>query len=336
MWSQSGTRFSPYEKEQELDRLPPGIYSLQYGAFGSMHLNLMQKAFVFNYKMYGNDQFPERVIKVFNSVKSNMGVMLCGLKGTGKTVQAEQICNLSKLPVILVTEDFDHGADLVKFLSRVDQECVVMIDEYEKIFGKSDTLLSMMDGVLNGTSRRLFVLTANTAFVSDALLDRPSRIHYLKRFGNLDRAVIQEVVDDMLVAKQFRDEVVAYISVLDIVTIDIIKTVVREVNMFEEPPQNFKNILNVTVHDQTRWDVTDSKGVLVVEHATCTLMDPFGRCVGYDLNFKEFGDKYQQLGDIKSINKRTSKIVTTNGTYTVKKSKGFRLTSKAVSAMSAE
>lgn len=324
MWNQSGSRFKFFEKADELEVLPPGIYTLEYGPFGSMFLDRTKDEFIFPYKLYGIDKFPERVIKTYQSTKSNLGVMLCGLKGTGKTVQAEQICNLSKLPVILVSKDFDKGQDLIHFLSDVNQEVVVMIDEYEKLFGKSDGLLSIMDGAMNAEYRRLFVLTANTLNISEAMIDRPSRIHYLKKFGNLDVLVIGEIVDDMLKFQQYRADVVEYLSALEIVTIDIVKTVIKEVNLFEEPPQKFKDILNVTVRNHVRWDVFDEEDECIAHYVISDYLDPFQK--DYYLRFTEFGDKSHDFGCVKSFNKKTGKIITDQGTYTVKKAKLFSST----------
>ena len=317
MWSQHGTRFNQYQKDNELTTLPVGIYTLEYAPFAPMYLNLKQEKFEFPYKLYGtSERFPE-----YKNSNANLGVLLCGLKGTGKTVEAELICNLSGLPVILVTQDYDKGADLINFLSTVDQEVVVMIDEYEKIFGKAEGLLSIMDGALNARQRRLFVLTANTPYISDAMIDRPSRIHYLKKYGNLSPTVIKEVVDDMLENKDFHQQVVEYLSVIDIVTIDIVKTVVAEVNLFNEPPQHFKNFLNVTLADHSRWDLTDSEGEVLVRFATSDMVNPFTK--GYNLMLKEYGDNYIDYGDITSANVKTGKIVTTKGTYVLTKSKPF-------------
>lgn len=311
MWSRSGRDYSFYEKHDEIKTLPVGVYTLEYGAFGTMFLRLKRKEYEFPYKLYGADGFPERVIQTFNSDRpGNLGVLLCGLKGTGKTVQAEQICNLSNLPVILVTQEYNKGHDLIHFLSMVNQDVVVMIDEYEKIFGKSDVLLSIMDGAQNTTARRLFVLTANTMNVSDAMIDRPSRIYYLKKFNNLSSSVIAEVVDDMLTAVEHRNDVIQYISMLDIATIDIIKTIVSEVNRFNESPEKFKDILNVTFNVRTRWKVVDAKTrKVIVQHGVSDMIDPFR--THYDLNmrdYNEYGDRFKDLGYIISANKKTNRI----------------------------
>jgi len=320
MWSQHGNRFNQYQKDNELEVLPVGIYTLEYAPLAPMYLSLKQPKFEFPYKLYGtSERFPERVVKKYRHSNANLGVLLCGLKGTGKTVEAELICNMSGLPVILVAQDYDKGADLIHFLSTVDQEVVVFIDEYEKIFGKADGLMSIMDGALNACQRRLFVLTANTPYISDAMIDRPSRIHYLKKYGNLSDAIITEVVNDMLENKEYHQQVIEYLSVIDIVTIDIVKTVVAEVNLFNEPPQNFKNFLNVTLADHSRWDLTDSDGQTVIRFAVSDMVNPFTK--GYTLCLKEFGDNYINYGCISSANAKTGKIVTEQGTYTLTKSR---------------
>jgi SpoVK/Ycf46/Vps4 family AAA+-type ATPase len=274
MWNSSGNKFTFYDKGDAFDLLPKGIYTLEYGPFNTMYLSKSKEKFEFPYKIYGHDGFPERVVKTFNEVTGNLGVMLCGLKGTGKTVQAEQIANISNLPVIVVSQQFDSGKDLIKFLSMVEQPVVVMIDEYEKIFGSSDGLLSLMDGAMSGSQRRLFVLTANDLFVADALLDRPSRIHYLKRFKNLGVDIIKEVVDDMLQFPEHRESVVEYLKNLEILTIDIVKTVLQEVNRFNESPEVFKDYLNISMRQPGRWDVKNENGSLLAEYVIASYRDP--------------------------------------------------------------
>lgn len=322
MWSKNGQAYSHYNKpEEDLELLPVGIYTLEYSMMG-MYLKRKKDKFDFPYKLYGQTGFPNRVMKTWKAGNANLGVLLCGLKGTGKTVEAEQICNYSNLPVILVTQDFNDGRDLIRFLDTVDQDVVVMIDEYEKIFGKSNALLSIMDGTQNAAYRRLFVLTANTATISDAMLDRPSRIYYLKKFGNLSTPVITEVVEDMLADRSFLPAVVEYITTLEIITIDIIKTVIKEVNLHNESPEKFKSYLNVTSHNTQRWDVFDEEDNAVETWVTCGMIDPFQP--NYDLVFTSFTTpKGVYYGQIKSANKKTGKVVTDKGTYFIKKSKGF-------------
>ena len=81
-----------------------------------------------------------------------VGVMLTGLKGTGKTVTAKLIANAVELLVIVVTEIF-HG--LEEWLSQIRQPVVLFFDEFEKMEGRSGDLLTLMDGGLSGGVKRL-------------------------------------------------------------------------------------------------------------------------------------------------------------------------------------
>ncbi len=325
MWKQNGDTFENLPKGNEVGKLPVGVYTLNYGAFGSMHLEKIKDSFKFPYKLYGKDTFPSRVISTFNdsSNYSNLGVMLTGIKGTGKSVDAAQICNLSKLPVVLIGENFDDGKDLVSYLSTVKQDLVIFIDEYEKIFKQSDGLLSVMDGAQTTNARRLFLLTSNSLRVSEALLDRPSRIYYLKRYTNLHAAVIGEIVDDMLAYPKLRGAVVSYIGSLELITIDIVKTVLKEVNRFGEHPKQFQDILNVTVRDTERWLVTEvEKGESIIKYGTSSYLDPFGK-KGSSLEFQELGGENKYLGEIKYSNRKTGRITTTYGVYYVRQAKAM-------------
>lgn len=101
-----------------------------------------------------------------------------------------------------------------------------------------------MDGVLSNEYRKFFILTTNETYINDNLLQRPGRIRYFKTFSNLKPHVVNEIVDDFLVHKHFRKEVIQFISTLELITIDIAKSIVEEVNIHEESPEMFKDIFN--------------------------------------------------------------------------------------------
>ena len=60
------------------------------------------------YYFANEDELINRTITSFKSHNKNFGLVLKGLKGTGKTVTAKQICNKLNLPVILVTTHFQN------------------------------------------------------------------------------------------------------------------------------------------------------------------------------------------------------------------------------------
>jgi hypothetical protein len=80
--------------------------------------------------------------------------------------------------------------------------------------------------------------------INENLLERPSRIRYHKTYGDLKIDAIREIIEDLLVDKSFAAEIEAYVSQLEIITLDIVKEVIREVNMHGEGPTAFQEIFN--------------------------------------------------------------------------------------------
>lgn len=122
---------------------------------------------------------------------------------------------------------------MVSFIQQLDFECIVLIDEAEKTFkrGESDeVLLKLIDGVYN-RSRKLYILTTNTLNVNENLLGRPGRIRYIKQFGNLSEKAINEYLDDNLKIPEERENILQKIDLLEISTIDILGSIVDEVNI---------------------------------------------------------------------------------------------------------
>lgn len=245
IWSKSGSSYRLSEISHQQKDLPVGVYRLEYNEpFGFFHLDHVQDKFSFPYKIYGVEtEFIQRVKKSWDNTTGNMGILLNGLKGTGKTVTAELICNELNLPVILVQK---HHGGMVTFLNSIQQDVIVFIDEYEKVYNKYDnSLLSVMDGAFRTDSRKMFLLTTNELSIEKNMLQRPSRIRYIKSYTDLTLDVIMEVVDDKLIHKNLRDVTIKMISELPIITMDLVKSVIEEVNIHNEDPSFFKDIFNV-------------------------------------------------------------------------------------------
>lgn len=244
IWNQDGNNFSLGETTKHIKELPVGVYVLNKSLFG-FYLDRIEDKFEFGHKLYGLEgDLIERVIRTWNSTNKNLGVLLNGLKGTGKTVTSKVICNRLNLPVILVNENPDGGG-IPDFLNEIEQDVIVMMDEYEKVFGEDSELLTLMDGVLTSASRKLFLLTTNNTYINDNMLQRPSRIRYHKTFKDLSIDVIEEIVDDVLLHKKYRSEVISAISNLEVITIDVVKSIIEEVNIHNEPPSAFIDVFNV-------------------------------------------------------------------------------------------
>lgn len=242
-WVQSGNAYSIREVSSQIEKLPLGVYKIEEDPFENLYLSRIQDNFLFPYKVYGKDQvFVDRVKKSWDNTKGNMGVLLNGIRGTGKTVTAELICNNMDMPVIIMPRKFKH---LIGFLSDIQQDYVLFMDEYEKMFDRNDSsMLTIMDGALKSKNRILFLMTTNNKHVEENLLQRPSRIRYVKAYTDLTLDIITEIVDDMLVYPELKKATINMIAHLPMITIDLVKAIVEEVNIHNEDPALFKDYFN--------------------------------------------------------------------------------------------
>lgn len=148
-----------------------------------------------------------------------------------KTVTAEELCNRLKLPVIIV-KSCKGEDDMLKFLAtQINFDCIFFFDEYEKEFKESSSVLSFMDGVHNSQYRKIFLLTTNELEINDNLLGRPSRIRYVRSFGNLPEETTLELLNDILIDKDAVESVLDLIRQMQIVTVDLVKALAQEVNI---------------------------------------------------------------------------------------------------------
>ena len=235
IWLQDGNIFNQGSATtvSHPEGLPKGIYEVKLSMAG-FYLSKIAESFTFDYKLYGlNQKFIDYVLKTYENTTGNLGVLLEGIKGTGKTVVAKELCNRLQLPVILVQSmGSDTNDKLIKYLSTaIDFDCIFFFDEYEKEFKDSSDVLSFMDGTYNSIYRKVFLLTTNELNVDPNLLGRPSRIRYKKSFGNLSEEVTREILNDILEDKTAIDKVIELTHSMNIITIDLIKAIATEINI---------------------------------------------------------------------------------------------------------
>ena len=235
IWLQDGNIFSQGSATtvSHPEGLPKGIYEVKLSMTG-FYLSKIAESFTFDYKLYGlNQKFIDYVLKTYENTTGNLGILLDGIKGTGKTVTAKELCNRLQLPVILVQSmGVDTNSKLIKYLSTsIDFDCIFFFDEYEKEFKNSSDVLSFMDGTYNSIYRKVFLLTTNELNVDPNLLGRPSRIRYKKSFNNLSEEVTREILNDILEDKTAIEKVIELTHSMNIITIDLIKAIATEINI---------------------------------------------------------------------------------------------------------
>ena len=203
-----------------------------------------------------------KVEKVFNSFKSfsrNLGIILSGDKGIGKSLFAKLLCIKSVengYPLIIVNNYIPGIAD---FLNEIEQEVVVLFDEFDKTFyaGKNNDntakdpqteMLTLFDGISMG--KKLFVITCNDLrSLNDYLINRPGRFHYHFRFEYPQAEEIREYLQDKLEEQYWGEinEVISFSKKINL-NYDCLRAIAFELALglkFKEAISDL-NIVNIT------------------------------------------------------------------------------------------
>lgn len=196
-----------------------------------------------NYYASNTDTFNKKVLNSFNkSNKNTTGILLSGLKGSGKTLTAKKLALESNIPIIIVDDRFPANR-LVQFFSKVKQEVCILFDEIDKNqrYWDSTDLLSFLDGIEH-TSKKLVIFTCNdVSFANENLIDRCSRIRYYRKFDGLSKDEINNIVNDLLRDKNLKKETISAIENIKIKSYDNIISFITEIN--DNPNENILNLL---------------------------------------------------------------------------------------------
>jgi len=245
----SGTTYKVSSKESmDLhEALPAGNYTVGQDMFGNFFLEQID-SFELPKKLYGDSlRHTDRIINTFFSRPAQTGVMLNGEKGSGKTMLAKNVANeLAKqgVPTIVINRDWT-GDGFFKLLQDIDQLCVVLFDEFEKVYDKDDQeqILTLLDGVFG--SKKLYMFTVNDKWrVDQHMRNRPGRIYYMLDFKGLSPEFIVEYCEDNLTDKKYIDQIVSIASLFGEFNFDMLKALVEEMNRYNESPTDALAMLN--------------------------------------------------------------------------------------------
>lgn len=261
-----GTRYEIYNDTlKAYDALPAKTYTVRFAQMSGFYLEEHVDLSV-NEKVYGvHTEKADKVLKAFKLFQRNLGVILSGDKGIGKSLFARCLCAQAVsagYPVIII-DQFIPG--IAAYIESIDQEAVFLFDEFDKTFGDirageneanpQSRLLSLFDGTAQG--KKLFIITCNSLHrLNDYLVNRPGRFHYHFRFGYPTPDEILAYLSDKL-GSQYQEEIdkVVLFSKKVSLNYDCLRAIAFELSM-GEPFEAAIQDLNIINMDTEEYDIT--------------------------------------------------------------------------------
>ena len=252
------------------DKLPAQCYQVVFSKDQGFFL-VKQPNIVVGEKIYGvHLNKVEKVLRSYKDFSRNLGVILSGAKGIGKTLFSKLLAARAVeegYPLIIVNTFIPGIAD---FINSIDQEVVVLFDEFDKVYAASrgaannevgsrndpqTQMLTLFDGLSFG--KKLFIITCNEIEkLNEFLVNRPGRFHYHFRFNYPNAEEIREYLTDNIPESAYDEipDVIRFSKRVDL-NYDCLRSIAYEISSgipFKEAIKDL-NILNIgAVHYDVR------------------------------------------------------------------------------------
>lgn len=263
---------------QKIDHIPPYVYRLHFSKEG---LDLIKERPKFDTpkKTYGEHvAHRDMITSDFARTEGTLGVMFTGIRGAGKSLLGEELCNYaisSDRPVLLVNEPIP--AAMLKAVIEIIGSCVVYFDEYGKVYEEDDRerMLSFFSD--SSLKKVMFIVTGNEfSEMSKYMYARPGRFRYHIHFSKLGSGVIEEMGVEHKLSQTLIDYMKAYVSVRS-VSFDILNTLmplaakVKSTSEFDK----LLTVLNVPSPVRRNFDIAGAtiQGTAFYGEAIATRMD---------------------------------------------------------------
>lgn len=317
------------QNNTDLFKLDPGFYAVEWNKDFGFYLRPMQMQAVPK-KTYGEvNSRTELILQKFEKRARHTGVLLSGMRGTGKSLLARNVCIKAvqehNMPVLMITAPFS-GFAFNKFLEQIKQPCVVNVDEFEKVYAKQDEkdpqeeLLSMFEG--GAQHNKLWLLTINeTKRMNEYMQNRPGRIFYHFQYGSLSEDTITEVCYDKGFKKEQIDNLLSFAGLIKEFTFDVLTSIIEECQDFNILPSEAVKRLNIIIASATElrnpmveiyadkqlimnkvYTTFDTQGEeIYIPPFEFKTKQAFGMLLGYNPDFinyyKEMKEKNQNIDD---------------------------------------
>lgn len=319
--SASGVYVIDNSVDTRVDQLPPAFYKVELHP--DMGFLLVQtKEISLPREIFGAKTTTMRAEKIMNTFtdrvvdgSKNTGVLLSGIKGSGKTLLANDLCVravAAGMPVLIVSNSF-NGSGFTSFIKDIEQPALVLFDEFDKVYKDTDDqngLLTLFDGA--GVTNKMFVLTTNTSGVSEFLLNRPSRIRYHYEYKKLPRETMVDYLDAKLVHTQHYDKVLMLWDMVHDLNFDILQSLVEEINRYGDKVRfvDIMRDMNISISDYGRGYYNVVSASINGEQMPVTSSD------GYRLSLRSLMAGHDRLSVDLEIPKKYFNILPAFGIYT--------------------
>lgn len=254
----TGNAYKIYDNSMKtFNQLPAQAYLVNFDKMSGFFLSGFDEISV-QEKVYGvHLEKTEKVLKSFELFERNLGVILSGAKGIGKSLFAKVLSveAIKKGYPLLIVNTYIPG--IADYLTSIQQEVVVLFDEFDKTFYSAkerdsmadpqSEMLTLFDGLSQG--KKLFVVTCNELKnLNDYLVNRPGRFHYHFRFEYPTNTEIEEYLKDKIPASRYGEieKVVLFAQKVDL-NYDCLRAIAFELSLglsFEDAVKDL-NILNL-------------------------------------------------------------------------------------------
>lgn len=176
----TGTSVKIYDDSIKIfNQLPSRSYIVRFEKMTGFYLDEYTDIQAGEIRIYGDHMRKvQKAVHAYEKTDRNMGVILSGHKGMGKTLCAKLLVEEAvkiNVPVIVVDQ---YIPGIASYLELIDQSVMVLFDEFDKTFGRTEDetdpqaeLLGLFDGMSPG--KKLFVITCNDIWkLNDFIVNR--------------------------------------------------------------------------------------------------------------------------------------------------------------------
>ncbi len=262
-----GTKVEIYnDTVMTYNELPARAYIVRFAKMTGFYLDEYMDFQIKEEKIYGEHMKKvQKVLRAYESFDRNLGVILSGYKGIGKSLFAKLLSVKAiqdGIPIIVVDQ---YIPGIASYIEAIDQGVMVLFDEFDKTFGDvkppegeiepQAALLSLFDGIAQG--KKLFVITCNDIRkLNDFIVNRPGRFHYHFRFDYPSADEIRTYLYDKLGGEYYHEieRIVAFSRKVDL-NYDCLRAIVFELNSGESFRSAIED-LNIINLSQERYNFT--------------------------------------------------------------------------------